>query len=74
MWYGFHALLVSFFSLSPLPFLSVRLTHFPSGSLFLSLSVIDLLVLWTLIFPASCPVDLVHAIKLLRGQVESFVI
>lgn len=34
--------------------------------------VIDLLV--SLIFPASCPVDLVHAIKLLGGQAESFVI
>lgn len=50
------------------------LTHFLSRSFFLSLSVIDLLVLWTLIFPASSPVDLVHAIKLLRGQAESFVI
>lgn len=40
----------------------------------LPLPVIDLLVLWTLIFPASCPVDLVHAIKLLRGQAQSFVI
>lgn len=54
--------------------LRLCLFHLSSLSVSRSLPVIDLLVLWTLIFPASCPVDLVYAIKLLRGQAESFVI
>lgn len=63
------------------PFLCALFCRFPlslplclSFIFFFPLSVIDLLVLRTLIFPASCPVDLMDAIKLLGGQAKSSVI